>query len=67
MMLVHTPSLINAQSSSEITNAVRSDIVILVNHIVFYTSPNAVKAAAPEVVSVIILAVIDNGIFTQFF
>ena len=67
MMLVRTPSLINAQSSSEIINAVQSDLVVLVNQIVVYSSPNAVKAAAREVVSVIILAVIDDGIFNLFF
>ena len=67
MMLVHNPSLINAQSSSEIINAVRSDLVILLNHIVPYSSLDAVKAAAREIVSVIILAVIDDGIFNQFF
>ena len=62
MMLVHTPSLINAQSSSEIINAVQSDLVVLVNQIVVYSSPNAVKAAAREVVSVSTLAVIDDGV-----
>ena len=67
MMLVHTPSLINPQSSSEIINAVQSDLVVLVNQIVVYSSPHVVKAAAPEIVSVIILAVIDDGIFNQFF
>ena len=67
MMLVHTPSLINTQPSSEVINAVQSDLVILVNQIVVYSSPDAVKAAAREVVSVIILAVMDDGIFNQFF
>ena len=67
MMVVHTPSLINAQSSSEIINAVQSDLVVLVNQIAVYSSSNAVKAATREVVSVIILAVIDDGIFSQFF
>ena len=63
MMLVHTPSLINPQSSSEIINAVQSDLVVLVNQIVVYSFPDAVKAAAREIVSVIILAAIDDGIF----
>ena len=67
MMLVHTPSLINTQSSSEIINAVQSDLVILVNQIVVCSYLDAVKAATREVVSVIILAVIDYGIFNQFF
>ena len=38
MMLVHTPSLINPQSSSEIINAVQCDLVVLVNQIVVYSS-----------------------------
>ena len=67
MMRVHTPSLIDAQSSSEIIDAVQSDLVVLVNQIVVYSSPDAVKAAAREVVSLITLAVIDDGIFNQFF
>ena len=62
MMLVHSPCLINGWSSSEIINAVRSDLVVLVNQIVVYSSPDAIKAAAREIVSVIILAVIDDGI-----
>ena len=67
MMLVHSLSLINAQSSSDIINAVQSDLVVLVNRILVYSSPDAVKAAAREVVSVIILAVIDDLVFNQFF
>ena len=67
MMLVHTPSLLNAQSYSEIINAVHRDLAVLVNQIVAYTSPDAVKASAREVVSLITLAVIDDGIFNQFF
>ena len=67
MMLVHAPSLINAQSSSDVINAVQSDLVVLVSHILVHSSPDAVKAAAREIVSVTILAVIDSGIFNQFF
>ena len=67
MMLVHEPSLINAQSSSEIINAVQRDLVVLVNKTVFYSSSDAVKAAAHELVSAIILAVVYDGIFYQFF
>ena len=67
MMLVHPPSLINAQSPSEIVNAVQRDLVVLVNQIVVHDSPDEVKAASREVVSLIILAVIDDGIFDQFF
>ena len=67
MMLVHTPSLINAQSSFEMINAVQSDLVVLVSQIIVCSSSDAFKAAARKVVSVIILAVIDEGIFNQFF
>ena len=67
MMLVHEPSPINAQSSSEIINSVQRDLVVLVNKTVFYCSSDAVKATAHKVVSVIILAVVDDGIFNQFF
>ena len=63
MMLVQTPSLINAHSSSEIINAVQRNLVVLANQIIVYSSPDAVKAAPREVVSIIVLAVIDDGIF----
>ena len=67
MMLVHAPSLINAQSSSAIINAVQRYLVVLENQIFVYSSLDAVKAAAREVVSVIMLVVIDDGIFNQSF
>ena len=67
VMLVLAPSLIDSQSSSENINAVQRDLVVLVNQIVVHSSPDAVKAAAREVVSVIIRTVIDDAIFNQFF
>ena len=67
MMLVHAPSLIEDRPSSEVINAVQRDTVILVNQIVVYSSPDAVDAGAREFVSLIILAVIDDRIFNQFF
>ena len=67
MMLVHEPSLINAHSSSEIINAVQRDIVVLLNKIVVCTSCGAFKAAAREITSIIILALIDDGMFNLFF
>ena len=67
MMLVHKPSLINVDLSSQIINAVQGDLVILVNQIVLYSYRDAVKAATREVISVIVLAVIDGQMFNQFF
>ena len=67
IILVRAPSLINAQSSSEIINAFQSHLVVLVNQIVVYCSPDPVKAAACEILSAIILALIDEGIINQFF
>ena len=67
MMLVHLCSLINVHSSSEILNAVQRDIGVLVNQIIVYSSTDAIKSAASEIVSVGIHAVIDDGIFNQFF
>ena len=61
IILVHEPSVINVHPSSEIISAVQRDLVVLVNQIVVYRSYNAVKAAGGEIVSVIILAVIDGG------
>ena len=66
MMPVYAPSLNSAQSSSKIINAVQRDLIVLVNQIVIYSTPDAVKAAEREIVSVIILAVIDDRIFNQF-
>ena len=67
MMLVHAPILINAQSSSEIINAVQRSLAILVNQIVLCSSSDAFRAAASEIESVIILTMIDDGISNQFF
>ena len=67
MMLVHKPSLINVDLSSQIINAVQGDLVILVNQIVLYSYRDAVKAATREVISVIVFAVIDGQMFNQFF
>ena len=65
-MLVHEPSLINAHLSSEMTNVVQRDLVVLVNQIVVYSSREAVKAGEREIRSVIILVVINDGIINQF-
>ena len=67
MMLVNEPSLIDAHSSSEIINAVQRDIVALVNKVVICSSRGAFKAAAREITSIIILALIDGGMFNPFF
>ena len=67
MMLVLDPGLIYAHSSSKNINAVQRDLVVLVNQIVIYSSPDAVKALVREIISVIILAVIDDGMFNQLF
>ena len=67
MMLVHNPSLIDDYSSSEITNAFQRDHVVFVNRIVIDSSRDAVKAAARDIISVIIFAVLDDGMFNQFF
>ena len=66
-ILVQTPSLINPQSPFVVINNVQIDIAVVLNQIIFYSSPDAVKSAAREIASVIILPVIDDGIFTQFF
>ena len=66
-MLVHEPHLINVDSPSQIINAVQGDLVVLVNQIVVFSSGDAVKDAACEIEPVIILAVIDDRIFNQFF
>ena len=60
MMLVHESSLTNAHPSSKIINAFQINIVVLVNQIVVHNSSDAVKAAAREIVLVIILAVMDD-------
>ena len=65
--LVRNPSLINAPSSSEIINAVQREIVVLVNQVFVYSSVDDVKAGARELISVIILTVIDDRVFNQFF
>ena len=65
--LYMTPNLINVDSPSLIINAVQGDLVVILNHIVVCISRDPVKAAAHGIVWVIILAVIDDGIFNQFF
>ena len=66
MILVQEPSLMATHSSSEVLNAIQRVRVVLPNQIVVYSSPDVLKTTAREIVSVIILALINEGALDQF-
>ena len=67
MTLVHEPNLINVHSFSEIINTVRKESCRFCESGHRHSSPGAIKAAAYEILSVTILAVIEDGIFNRLF
>ena len=66
-ILVHETSMMQTRSSSEFINADQRYFLFLMNQIVVYSSKDAVKAEAREIMTVINFAEIDGKIVKQSF